>query len=151
VRNDGVAEARRSPSTGFRLVVVAGMVWTGALGGAVAQASDAFDWRTVVTSGQAAPGTAGEIFATVFWNPRIDATGRTAFYANLAQREICVDGTGIWSERRGTLELVALEGEAAPGTKSVFRDLCGGSAFNPINLGMDDDGNLTFRTRLAGA
>lgn len=116
---------------------------------ATALADDAFDLRTVATSGDPAPGSGGEVFTRFFLNPRIDAAGRTAFYADLAGREICVDGTGIWSERGGTLELVALEGEPAPGTPDVFRNLCG-TAFNPLNLGMDADGHVTFRTELAG-
>src|SRR6266542_3165651 len=68
-----------------------------------------FTFRTVILSGTPAPGVPGEVFSRFFLNPRIDRNGRVAFYADLQGRTICTDGTGIWSERTGALELVALE------------------------------------------
>jgi hypothetical protein len=125
------------------------IVWCGTTLPTATLAQDGgFTFRTVVLSGAPAPGVPGAAFSRFFLNPRIDRNGRVALYADLQGRAICTDGTGIWSERRGTLELVALEGNPAPGTPGVFSQLCGIGSSNPLNLGLDAEGFVAFRTIL---
>jgi hypothetical protein len=134
----------RVAGCGFLLLVAAAT----AKPSPTAAQTSAFVSRTVIVSGQPAPGVTGGVFSRFFLNPRIDRNGRVAFYADLQGRTICVDGTGIWSERTGTLQLVALEGRPAPGTPGVFSGLCGIGVSNPLNLALDADGFVAFRTLL---
>ena len=93
-----------------------------------------------------APGVPlGALFRT-FDSPVINASGRTAFYAELVTGAAGVDNTnnqGIWSTAPGLLTLVARNGDQAPGTPAgaVFDFLDSDPALN-------DAGKITFAAAL---
>jgi hypothetical protein len=78
----------------------------------------------VLRNGAAAPGTSG-VFKT-FFEPRQNSLSEIAFRAAVTLDDGMggtVDRIGVWAERDGQFELIALEGESAPGTDSVFGSL----------------------------
>jgi hypothetical protein len=113
--------------------------------------------RTVILSGQAAPGVNGGTFAQLHYSgadplpPVIDDAGHAAFAGtlNLGPGGVTApDDTGIWSEGSGALSLVGREGSAAPGGPAggVFRRLT-----NPV---LNPSGKIAFsgllRVNVAG-
>ncbi|MBA3483847.1 MAG: hypothetical protein H0T51_18740 [Pirellulales bacterium] len=76
----------------------------------------------VAREGDQAPGTpAGIVFGHFSNAPVLNAAGHTAFVGTLQRGDGGVtfsNNSGIWSDRSGTLELVAREGNQAPGTPS---------------------------------
>ncbi len=83
--------------------------------------------RTVILSGQQAPGTPNDVTFLNFKDARIDEKGRVAFRADLRQGfggVVASNDTGIWAEQAGgtgTLTLLAREGSQAPGTPTGAR------------------------------
>lgn len=87
--------------------------------------------RTVAFSGDPAPGTAADVFFRNFsmvgtsqlMSSALAANGKVTFWATLEDLApgLMSSGrdNGIWTERDGTLELIAREGDHAPGTSSV--------------------------------
>jgi hypothetical protein len=84
--------------------------------------------RTVIEAGDAAPGAPGATIdlGTTLRVPsvRVNSSGQVALHA------LAVDGSGdregLWSDGSGTLELLALAGDAAPGTAGlVFTEIRG--------------------------
>ena len=88
----------------------------------------------VVRHGDPAPGTIGRTFSIVTF-PRLNDLGNAAF------RGLLNFGEGIWRESNGVLELVALEGDAAPQAGGGTFSLLGFSAFNTA-------GQVAFRSVL---
>ena len=95
-------------------------IWTTSPAGAL---------RAVALAGQPAPGTA-TTFSTIFGRnldydaiPVINDDGDVAFSATLTGLIAGNLRVGIWVERNGTVEKVAFESEAAPGTASTFQRL----------------------------
>ncbi len=85
----------------------------------------------IARDGNAAPGTS-EIFSS-FGFPILNGVGQTAFRGSLTVPG--GDGRshwGIWSEREGTLSLVAREGSIAPGTDAAFVTSLFSPAFNDL-------------------
>jgi hypothetical protein len=83
--------------------------------------------RTVMVSGQSAPGTAaGVTFTTLQGSPVLNAAGRTVFTATLTGGGVtAINDAGVWSEGGdGVLKLIARKGSPAPGTGAgvVFGD-----------------------------
>jgi hypothetical protein len=78
-------------------------LWTGKAG----------DWRLVVLTGDPAPGTSGKFFNKCLWGFPNDM-GNIAMYGSL-QDSVGGSAVGLWRETGGTLELLALAGEPAPG------------------------------------
>ena len=82
----------------------------------------------IARAGDAAPDTSGAVFSTL-GIPVINSAGQTAFSGTLTGTGISESNNGgVWSEGGGSgLELVAREGDAAPGTSgalfSGFRDV----------------------------
>lgn len=81
--------------------------------------------RTVALSGEAAPGTgAGVVFLAFespynrsFPVPLVDDSGQMIFFAFLAGPGVGPENDqGLWTERQGSLALLARSGERAPGT-----------------------------------
>ena len=75
----------------------------------------------VAMTGDSAPGTAQQFYFP-FGAPVINAQGRTAFTANLSgPNQIGGPNYSIWSEgRSGSLELIARQGQQAPGLPGGF-------------------------------
>jgi hypothetical protein len=95
------------------------------------------DFRTVYTLGDPAPGLpAGSGIAFFPDRPdlRTNGSGQVAFRAST---DVVASREGLWSEGSGTLELLALQGELAPGT--------GGLRYQEIEgFGIDDLGRTAF-------
>ena len=81
--------------------------------------------RTVALTGNAAAGTSGGVYGE-FGAPGIDVNGGAIFSAYLGIGPGGVtssNDTTIWSERTGSVALLAREGDPAPSTTSTFQDL----------------------------
>lgn len=134
----GAGGARGTRAGAAVLVAVAGACSSAA----PALAADVH-YRVVARSGQAAPG--GGAF-DAFSAPRITPDGRVAFRASLS----AIGGpTGIWSEGMTgmqQLELVAFEGDAAPGPAGM------GFAEFPAAMSMvlNAAGELAFAAKIDG-
>ncbi len=101
-----------------------------------------FTFETVALSGDVAPGTDGATFTTRFRQPVLNASGNTAFYAELADAGLA--NQGIWKEG-ASLDLVVRRGDAAPGAAgTTFSRFSSSPAIN-------DSGNTAFTARIAGA
>src|SRR5258708_1795658 len=102
--------------------------------------------RTVTLSGQEPPGTSAGVSFLNFGPPAIDASGRTAFLANLTGPAVSsANNSGLWSEGSGSLALVARAGNAAPGT-------AGDANFSNFNsFVLNGAGRTAFSSSLAGA
>jgi hypothetical protein len=70
----------------------------------------------------------------------LNDAGQTAFWASLDRYQI---NSGFWSERSGSLALVARSGNPAPGTATHFDYLQ--SDFPNLSLRLNDDGKTAFR------
>ena len=102
--------------------------------------------RTVALTGQSAPGTeAGVTFAN-FDPPLLDASGKTAFYAELAGPSIIVgeNNASVWSDVGGSLALVARGGDSPPGGGAGVRF---NRFFDPI---FNSTGQTAFDAQLSG-
>lgn len=88
-------------------------------------------------AGTGAPGTA-DTFGSFPDTPLLDDDGEIAFYALLSRRPL----SGVWKTSGGVPRLIALKGQAAPGTSEPF------SSFS--ELVMNPDGDLAFFATLAG-
>ena len=82
-----------------------------------AVAGDPLSFQAAALSGQTAPGTAGRVFS-FFYPPSIGNSGRVVFPGWLTG--VTSNDEGLWSGLPGSLQLVAREGSAAPGTTGVF-------------------------------
>jgi hypothetical protein len=98
----------------------------------------------IARKGSNAPGTSDN-FYSFGGNPiYINETGQTAFGASTGDGSISPHRAGIWSEGAGGgLELVAREGDVAPGTN--------GSTFDTLNINaFNNAGQLVFQSFLKG-
>lgn len=122
------------------LPFVAAMAWVIATGAPI--------WagpltRTVALTGDLAPGTMDEELVR-FSTPAINAAGRVAFQGFISCCNSDADeNQGIWSEGQGQLQLVALAGDAAPGTNGAF------TSFVPPAI--NSAGKTLFFAQLSGA
>ncbi len=110
----------------------------------------------VTRAGNVAPGANGAIFFNrgsdeFSSHPVLNSAGKTAFRGRLSGTEVDNSNRfGIWSEGGGTgLDLVARDGDAAPGTSSGVNFSGLGSNFfiNPV---LNDAGQIAFRGDLTG-
>src|SRR5690606_667417 len=74
-------------------------------------------YRTIAVTGDAAPGAAtGQVYER-FFQPALNAAGRTAFAATLSGPGVSSENDmGIWSDGSGAPLLIARTGAAAPDT-----------------------------------
>lgn len=102
----------------------------------VAAASTALgqaDFRTIAVTGQPAPGLSGVTLEYVS-DPKLDPTGKVAFWARLAGAGVTNDNAeSIWTDRSGSLALAYRSGIAAPNTTGT---LGGMSSFNFTRSGL---------------
>lgn len=109
----------------------------------------ALPYRTIATSGQAAPGTEANTAFAAFANSQysfstavINQSGEVAFRGFLAGDNVFSgNNTGIWSEMNGNLNLVAREGMSTP--NGSIDDV---SIFTPA---IGDGGQISFSTNAA--
>jgi hypothetical protein len=106
--------------------------------------------KLVARSGSPAPGTSSGVNFQDFVFPPVDINnaGQIAFQAALIGNGVDqTNDDGIWSDRSGTLELVARRGSPAPGTAS-------GVDFDAFSLSswpvLNDAGQIAFRCHLTG-
>ena len=124
--------------------VVGVLVSVVVLAGVTAAASGLVPVRTVVVTGQPAPGFVSVTFATLNL-PDIDAAGRTAFSATHAGLGVTTDNDAmLWSEQFGTLAFVFREGAQALGAPMMVLFQ---SFSQPI---LNNVGRLAFEARLKG-
>ncbi|MGH7130470.1 MAG: DUF7453 family protein [Phycisphaerales bacterium] len=98
--------------------------------------------RAVILSGDAAPGVRSQTFGDhASFTPVINAAGRVAFAAFTTGPE--GNSSGVWAEKNGGLEVVALEGMAAPGG-GVF------DSFMALPVWLSDNGVVGFAHRTSG-
>ncbi|MEM6334280.1 MAG: choice-of-anchor tandem repeat NxxGxxAF-containing protein [Planctomycetota bacterium] len=84
------------------------------------------DLALLIREGDDAPGTSGRFITPR--PPSLNDAGHIAFASNLVGSGVSsTNNSGIWSDAGGTLELIAREGDAAPGTDAVFGELAGSS------------------------
>lgn len=115
-----------------------------------AGAQDAPDIRTVVLSGDQAPGADEGVTFTTFGAPVVNDAGQTAFRGVVTGTGVTVDDdSGVWSEGSGAFALVAREGDEPPGIPppccaplefSQFFDPSG----NGFNLALSASGVTAF-------
>ncbi len=115
---------------------------TGSLGAAgVWTNSNNSTLRKVALAGESAPGTS-TTFSQLFRDAAvINNSGNVAFSATLVG---LINGNlreGIWVERGGVVEKVAIESESAPGTSSTFENMSDGL--------IDENGHAVFQSILA--
>ena len=110
-------------------------IWAGPASGVSLAARD----------GSAAAGTAGQ-FAN-FIAPDLNDQGKVAFHAGLEEGVggvSAADDRGVWAGAPGTLELVAREGQTAPGTGGALFETFSGPLLNDVGgvlfRGFLDDG-----------
>jgi len=90
------------------------------------------DFRTVYTLGDPAPGLPAGAGIGIFpYRPdlRMNRSRQVAFQASTDEASA---REGLWSEGSGTLELLALQGEVAPGTGGLTYDEIEGFAINDL-------------------
>ena len=107
--------------------------------------------HALALSGQPAPGfPAGAKFSS-FQGPRLDAAGRSLFYGSAVGGGVtALTDQGVFRQLGAGLQLVAREGQLAPGTAgAMFLNLASG-VINPPALGVNSAGALVFTTRLIG-
>ena len=102
--------------------------------------------RTVALKGQPAPGTSSGVNYITFDSPRLNAAGQAAFFGVLTGSGVTsANINGVWSERSGSLALVARKGDPAPGTSS-------GVNFSNLNSPLlDGAGQTAFSCLLTGS
>ncbi len=111
-------------------------IWAGASGSI----------NLVARKGSTAPGTAGGVFGSFHGNPGFNNAGHIVFKSYLLAGSgdvTSANDAGIWSDRSGSLALVAREGAAAPGTAGVYHDI-------NDNLALNGAGQIAFHGRLTG-
>lgn len=105
----------------------------------------AVSYRTIVLTGDAAPGTEpGAVFRHLE-GPKLNSVGQVAFDGIIDGPGVnSSNSSGIWTGNTGSLSLVAREGESAPGTGAgvVFYDI---GAFD-----IDGSGQVVFGSTLLG-
>lgn len=109
----------------------------------VESAARSFD--TIAFSGQAAPGAAPHHVFTQFNKPSINNAGQVAFTATVQGFDVgSFNDRGIWAGGLGSLDLVAREGDDAPGAgPNIF--------FNSFeNPNINDAGHVAFRGLMSG-
>ncbi len=122
-------------------------VGTLAPGGAVKKSNDSGVWNAgalIAREGDAAPGTSGTFAA--FGAPLTSGAGTAVFPATLKKGAgvTAANAAGIWRQQGATSQLVARQGDAAPGA--------GGAVFKAITgVGAVPDGSIVFAATLAGA
>ncbi len=99
-------------------------------------------FQTVALSGQTAPGTGGRLFS-FFYPPSIGGSGHVAFPGWLTG--VTSNDEGLWSGLPGSIQLVAREGIAAPGTTGVF-----GPNSWTAPFGVNASGVVAFTASLTG-
>jgi hypothetical protein len=84
-----------------------------------------FPLRAAAMSGQPAPGVGGGFLLTRNIDaPALDDNGAVAFSATAEHPFLdIIPRQGIWAGEPGKLELVAIQGEVAPGSEYVFMSL----------------------------
>ena len=107
----------------------------------------------VARLGSQAPGTPSGVNYGTFSDPVLNNAGQTAFFANLSGTGVdSTNDQGIWSERSGSLALVARAGSQAPGTPS---GVSYGSRFGSTNINkspvLNDIGQTAFSAFLTGS
>jgi hypothetical protein len=102
----------------------------------------------IARSGSQAPGTPSGVTFDYFASlPRLNNNGQTAFLASLSGGGVDnTDNRGIWSERLGSLALVARSGYQAPGTPSGVNFL----GFDPA-IALNDAAQTAFQADLTGS
>jgi hypothetical protein len=99
----------------------------------------------VARSGSPAAGTASGVVFSGFFPPVLNAAGKVAFKGVLAGTGVSsANDHGLWSEASGSLQLVAREGNPAPGTTSGVNF----GTFDMITV--NASGQIAFRASLAG-
>jgi len=114
----------------------------------------------VAQTGKHAPGTHSDVNFYVLGAPKHIAAETIAFSGELTGPGIDeTNNAGVWVERNGGLELIAREGDSAPGTDTgvVFSNM---SRYSPdleidnldprVQFFFDDQGRATISTELAG-
>lgn len=156
----GAAFSETFRLTGFNgasQVAFQGVLSSGA--GGVSGANDDGIWTNVGGSfnllareGSPAAGASGASFGPLEF-PRLNAAGEIVFKGSLAAGAAANNNEGIWAFRNGTLDLVAREGQPAPGAPA-------GTHFGGSNLDLtsfsppliSDDGSVVFAANFgAGA
>jgi hypothetical protein len=105
--------------------------------------------QLVARAGEPAAGAGGALWSDLLGVGQIvRAGGRVAFPGELAGADEAHDG-GLWAGTVGNLQLVAREGDPAPGTTVAFAT--GIRYFqDQLHLAMNDSGAVAFRAKLAG-
>lgn len=99
-------------------------------------------YRTVVLSGDTAPGTNAQ-FSFIF-QPVFNGLGQTAFFSAITGPGVTIaNNRGIWSGAGGSLGLVARLGDTAPGTTAQYSDL----SINPV---LNGQGQIALSALLTG-
>jgi hypothetical protein len=102
----------------------------------------------VVRNGEAAPGTLnGVLFGSVAVPVLNDANHLTFLGVLTGDGITTSNDTGIWSDRSGTMQLIAREGDVAPGAPS---DVVFGQ-FDANSYVLNANGQIAFLGRLTGA
>jgi len=128
--------------------------FTGSLTGAVTTDDDLAVWeggvgnvQLVAREGGPAPGTAGgETFASFFGGSLSysDASG-TVFTGTVAGGSVTTaNDAGIWAGHPGSVQLIAREGDAAPGTSGVFGSSGGAGFGSGTALTTNERGQITM-------
>jgi hypothetical protein len=104
-------------------------VWLAPAGGAV---------QTVAHAGQPAPGIPGATWSGFTNAMRINDRGEIAFIATVFRPDLNATVEGVWAGSPSDLRLIALAGQAAPGTTNVFDDFLGTS------LALNNNGQVAF-------
>ena len=98
----------------------------------------------VARTGKEAPNT--RAIYSALSTPAFNDRGQTAFTGNLSGEGVDEsNGSGIWSEKRGSLALVVRAGSSAPGTNAIF------SGFEKINPVLNNAGHIAFLGVLTGS
>jgi len=145
-------------SRGLRRLALAGLIAPMALLGAAGTALAAPPLRVPAFVGMAVPGMPDRTFtslggATILAPPAVNAAGEVAFWAQISDPGVSFGSTEtIWSTTGGSLSLVAIEGEPAPGggvfvtlAQAILIDDAGSVAFGAL---VDADGDLGTNTDL---
>ena len=112
-------------------------VWSNADGNGFAQ---------VVRTGDVAPGANGATFTSGF-GFQMNNAGEIAFAAGTVPGS-SIQGRGIWSNVGGTLNKVALMGDAAPGTGGAT--FANNVSFSMQQFSFNDGGSVQFQSALSG-
>ena len=101
--------------------------------------------QKIAAKGDTAPGTpAGVTFSQVRALSEVTEGGLLAFRGTLQGSGVTIDNNvGIWAQANGQLTKVMRDGEAAPGTNSIFI----GPGPNPV---VSESGRIAFREQLSG-